>query len=152
MGNAVLKMNKNRKMRKTKLLVFSFYLLVFISCGERQNYLERSLQLAGGNRVELEKVLAHYSQNPEDSLKLKAARFLIENMDTYYFFFSPELETYYRTLDSIYSLNERHDYMTEEQELLLSQLVKPNPNDFRIVQDLQYVSAVFLIDNGGRGR
>ena len=41
--------------------------------------LERALQAAGENRGELEKVLAHYAQDPTDSLKLKAARFLIEH-------------------------------------------------------------------------
>jgi hypothetical protein len=31
------------------------------------------LSMAGNNRVELEKVLKHYSRNPSDSLKLRAA-------------------------------------------------------------------------------
>ena len=39
--------------------------------------LEEALNMAGNNRIELEKVLKHYEH---DSLKLKAARFLIENM------------------------------------------------------------------------
>ncbi|MDR1130334.1 MAG: hypothetical protein LBK96_05080 [Prevotellaceae bacterium] len=38
------------------------------------------LQQAGDNRSELEKVLKHYSRRPADSLKLRAAEFLIENM------------------------------------------------------------------------
>ena len=38
------------------------------------------LQLAGSNRSELVKVLKHYGKNPADSLKLKAAEFLIVNM------------------------------------------------------------------------
>jgi hypothetical protein len=35
---------------------------------------------AGDNRSQLEKVLKHYSRNPSDSLKLRAAEFLIANM------------------------------------------------------------------------
>ncbi|MDR0835486.1 MAG: hypothetical protein LBN11_02755 [Tannerella sp.] len=42
--------------------------------------IEDVLLLAGKNRSELEKVLKHYSRNPEDSLKLRAAEFLIVNM------------------------------------------------------------------------
>jgi hypothetical protein len=38
------------------------------------------LFMAGDNRSELEKVLKHYSKNPVDSLKLRAAEFLIVNM------------------------------------------------------------------------
>jgi hypothetical protein len=38
------------------------------------------LKQAGDNRGELEKVLKHYSRNPADSLKLRAAEFLIVNM------------------------------------------------------------------------
>lgn len=50
-------------------------------CACRENRLERALSLAGENRAELEKVLDHYS---DDSLKLEAARFLIENMPGMY--------------------------------------------------------------------
>ena len=46
-----------------------------------ENRLENALDLAGENRNELEKVLAHYQK---DSLKFKAASFLIENMDNCY--------------------------------------------------------------------
>lgn len=46
-----------------------------------QNALERNLQFSGKNRPEMEKVLARYSQDPGDSLKLRAAIFLISNME-----------------------------------------------------------------------
>ena len=36
--------------------------------------------MAGKNRRELEKILKHYGKNPSDSLKLRAAEFLIVNM------------------------------------------------------------------------
>jgi hypothetical protein len=55
---------------------------LLISCN-RSSLLEQSL--AGDNRAELEKVLAHYAQNPADSLKYRAAVFLIGNMAGYYF-------------------------------------------------------------------
>ncbi|MDR0538385.1 MAG: discoidin domain-containing protein [Tannerellaceae bacterium] len=54
--------------------------ILFIACNRHPSQLEQALTLAGDNRPELEKVLSHYSVNPEDSLKYKAAVFLIENM------------------------------------------------------------------------
>ena len=40
---------------------------------------EQALQQAGENRAEMEKVLAHFKDDP-DPLKYRAAKFLIENM------------------------------------------------------------------------
>ncbi len=63
-----------------KLLIFTG-LILLISChNSKDRKLESALELAGENRTELQKVLDHYSQNPADSLKLEAAKFLIENM------------------------------------------------------------------------
>lgn len=55
---------------------------VLCSCsdnGERR--MEKALKMAGTNRAELEKVMEHYRG---DSLKLRAARFLIENMQYHF--------------------------------------------------------------------
>lgn len=63
------------------------YIILFLSilsCQPKNEALETALKLAGNNRGELEKVLDHYSQDPADSLKLKAAKFLIENMPGHY--------------------------------------------------------------------
>jgi hypothetical protein len=65
-----------------KYLIYLSVLLLLFSCSN-SNFppeMRESLSLAGANRAELEKVLAHYTQHPEDSLKLKAAYFLIANM------------------------------------------------------------------------
>lgn len=56
--------------------------------------LEVSLQLAGDNRYELEKVLRYYQKNPSDSLKYKAACFLIENLPYYKYSTGEQLENY----------------------------------------------------------
>ena len=59
-------------------------LILFCSCKQTNATLEQALRMAGENRQELEQVLNHYSQRPADSLKLQAARFLIENMPGHY--------------------------------------------------------------------
>lgn len=125
-------------------ILFVLFLL-FYSCSGRSN-LERALALSGNNRIELEKVLEHYRQNPSDSLKLKAAKFLIENMDAHYFFTSTELDNYYRDLDSIFSLNKTYDEITFEQDSLLGLLQLP-PSQGQFVSDLHSISSDFLIDN-----
>ncbi|MDD4444145.1 MAG: hypothetical protein PHP81_03700 [Patescibacteria group bacterium] len=53
-------------------------LITITSCNQKENkLLHHALKLSGTNRPELEKVFNHYK---DDTLKLKAARFLITNM------------------------------------------------------------------------
>ena len=55
-----------------------YYICILFLCVSCQpNRLDTVLELAGENRAELEKVLAHYK---DDKPKYRAARFLIENM------------------------------------------------------------------------
>ena len=60
-------------------IFFLSFLLVLASCNGHSE-LDKALRLSGDNRIELEKVIRHFSQDTSDSLKLKAALFLIENM------------------------------------------------------------------------
>jgi len=63
----------------------NFYTIIILlvlslsSCHNIPKNVKRTLELSGNNKVELQKVIDHY-QMPEDSLKLKAAYFLIGNM------------------------------------------------------------------------
>ncbi|WP_436417260.1 transglutaminase domain-containing protein [Petrimonas sulfuriphila] len=72
-----------------------FSLILLCSCiGKKQSELEQALLLAGDNRAELEKVLKRYSTDPADSLKYRAACFLIENMPGYHYYEGEALEKY----------------------------------------------------------
>jgi hypothetical protein len=71
---------------KKSISIIWIFVCFLISC-TRQQYspeIESVLEQAGDNRSELEQVLQHYSQDPADSLKLKAAEFLIINMPNKY--------------------------------------------------------------------
>lgn len=72
-----------------KILYFylSGLLLLWSSC-QRPTMLDFALRYAGENRVELEKVLDHYRN---DSLKYRAAVFLIGNMPYHYFYTGAQL-------------------------------------------------------------
>lgn len=64
-------------------LLLALLPLAVACCGRDgdDHRLEEALQFAGDNRAQLEQVLAHYAG---DSLKLQAARYLIENMPGHY--------------------------------------------------------------------
>lgn len=73
---------------------YIWLLILVIACSPNRNeQLEYALQTAGKNREELKSVLNHFK---DDSLKLAAARFLIENMP-YHF----SLEEYFISPDGI---------------------------------------------------
>lgn len=68
---------------------FVFLLLTFIisiiGCNTTYNdEIKTALKQAGSNKKELKKVLSYYNNDPSDSLKYKAACFLIENMRWHY--------------------------------------------------------------------
>ena len=63
------------------IILISPILLLVLRCVSRPDRLEYALEFAGKNRTELEKVLEHYK---EDTMKYRAACFLIENMPRWY--------------------------------------------------------------------
>lgn len=73
-----------------KILLFILVAFCELSCSRYSPRLEAALSLAGGNRVELEKVLEHYRR---DWKKYKAACFLIENMVGRYTLTSQKLDS-----------------------------------------------------------
>ncbi len=87
-----------------KKVILFFISFLSISCTPRVDRLEYALCLSGDNRPELEKVLARYSSSPSDSLKYRAAVFLIENMPGYGYYEGPVLDNfleYYHLLRSV---------------------------------------------------
>ena len=139
--------------RKTQLLVFSFYLLVSLcfSCSKKHNYLEDALCLAGDNRPELEQVLTHYKQNPEDSLKYRATVFLIENMPEHYSYTGEKLDSF-RIIVRDFAL--RNDYPVTNpfiRTVLISLFEDvyqiPSFGNLEKVYDINVITAEYLIEN-----
>lgn len=87
---------------------FLFLLFLWFISGcqykSAEKTLEKALQLSGSNRQELENVLEYFSQNPSDSLKFKAACFLIENMPGHWGPDPESIREYIETIDSIQGL------------------------------------------------
>lgn len=84
-----------------RLCMLCLIMMLFYAC--REDPLNRGLDLAKENRAELEKVIMHYSRDPADSLKLKSAIFLIENMEHHITLESQWIDEYYRNVDSVYN-------------------------------------------------
>lgn len=72
------------------LVLTMFVSLLFSGCVAKVDRLEYALEFAGENRKELEKVLEYYRN---DSLKYRAACFLIENMPHWYAYDGWQLDT-----------------------------------------------------------
>lgn len=98
-------------MMKHCIRVLAMIILSFgWSCSTKISPLEHALFQTKENRGEFEKVLHHYSQSPHDSLKLKAAVFLIENMPQH-FYYRHNVE-YFPIMDS---LNKNNVGINEER-------------------------------------
>ena len=112
------------------------------SCSSGYDALEYAYKVAGPNRGELEKVIEHYKN---DSLKLAAARFLIENMPGHYSYRSKAINDYYdialQLTKSGLSPKEQRDsllYLSDNRFYGLDQ---------DLIQDARIITSEFLIKN-----
>lgn len=104
--------------------------------------LEQALRLSGNNRVHLEQVLRHYSRIPADSLKYRAACFLIENMPGHGWYEGTELDVYCRWVDSVYAA-ESYPYRAALHELGLQWPDVCGKLTFH--EDIGHLDSTFLI-------
>ncbi len=116
------------------------YGILGVGCGTSP--LEIALDRSGENRSELEKVLKHYSDAPADSLKYRAACFLIENMPGHGWYEGDEPIRYRRWVDSLYG------GIRDDQREMLYQAPLSKPfivKELVRKEDLKCLKADFLI-------
>lgn len=92
-------------MNHFRCLIILSVVLISSCCGNKPNdnkKIETALSLSGANRAELQKVIEHYSTNEADSLKLKAAGFLIGNMLYHRSMCGECIENHIKTADTLY--------------------------------------------------
>lgn len=132
-------------MIKNLLLHLIVFLFLTCSCqSQMERELRKSLETAGENRKNLEKVLQYYS-NQTDVRKLDAAKFLIRNMQFHYSVVSPELDRYYDLLDSVSQLTPTRWSISGEQDSLFRTLVFPDERHIKRVYDNQMIDSDALI-------
>ena len=125
-------------------------LLLFVvslsACSKWSDETNRALKLAGENRAELEKVLQHYSEVDPNSQKLKAAEFLISNMDVHYGYKSASWDQFQQELADLFSREDNFELLEEGMSRLYEKY-QMLLRDIRYESDLRTVTADFLIYN-----
>ncbi|MFY0715241.1 hypothetical protein J1D01_16380 [Seonamhaeicola sp. NFXS20] len=133
----------------TMVLIFGF-----TGCDSRkeEKRLKMALELAGENRGELQKVLDHYKR-PKDSLKLKAAKFLISNMPYHsHKTIDQRFNSVFRkmaggkllTADPEYRKSEFKKRMRNHKNYLTERDSMPSN---KVVKEIESLKADFLINN-----
>ena len=131
---------------KCRFIGWCLLMVLLFSCRKEPDYLENALRFAGENRPELEKVLAHYSSDLNDSLKLKAAKFLIKNMPGHYSFKDTTLiNNYYNQIDSILDVYKDDPY--NKEMVYIEKITNTGRLEISVVQDIHCITSEFLINN-----
>ena len=121
---------------------FVILLFIMVACSCYPEEVEQALQYAGNNREQLEDVLRHYGESPADSLKLKAAEFLIANMPWHYSFDEELLKSYYAKADPIV----RSNLSREEKVDTLNIIARDYPRrNLQLIEDIHIIKAEYLI-------
>ena len=134
-----------------KILLAIGIFLLLISCDQYSPRIREALELSGNNRQQLEKVLQHYS-SPNDSLKLQAAIFLIENMPGHYTLRGEKIDRIREIIDrdtvcsyyykKLYDIILGH-FVTEDKNVILEEDVEHVTTDFLI----RHIDATFELAN-----
>jgi hypothetical protein len=123
-------------------------LFVFLNRLNTNADLKKSLDLAGKNRKQLEKVLDYYSK-PQDSLKRKAAVFLIRNMYIYYGYYGKDVEQYNTLFDILDTLNHKQTEPVLSQSKHIYDSITANftISDYTREYDCKIITSEYLINN-----
>ncbi|MDR0542975.1 MAG: hypothetical protein LBH19_12305 [Dysgonamonadaceae bacterium] len=122
-------------MKKPVCYVVSVFLFLLNGCSQYSPEIRQTLEQAGANRPELEKVLEQYAQNPADSLKRRVAEFLIANMPGHYSLNDSALKKHIET-----SYPGLPKYLTNMMFIGLSE-----NNSSGKIEDIHVISSAFLI-------
>lgn len=114
--------------------IFLFLVLLFSCQSSEEKQLEKVLTLSGNNRPELEKVLEHYKENEADSLKLRAAKFLIMNMPGHQSYIGKDIEEYYVEAEKIIFSDRKIDEQVNELNNLLLEFPSDDLSLRKIIQ------------------
>ena len=125
---------------KIPLILFLSFKMLLSQPDNDPGKLSAALKLAEQNRQQLEKVISHYAAQPSDSLKLKAAYFLIANMPGHRYWDCKELTEYIRNIDAM----KRLPYFLREDLHTIPYRYWPG-TFFEVKEDVKTISAGYLI-------
>lgn len=118
-----------------------YYILwtIIISISSCTSNLDISLEYAGNNRDELQRVLDHF-KNDKNSLKYEAAQFLIENMPYHLAYYGSEAECY----QNAYTIMAKNAKEFRDS-VAIKETNSLDPSKLQKVSDILTVKADFLI-------
>lgn len=118
---------------------------VLAGCGANvspdEERLQQALELAGDNRIELEKVLRRYDTVPD---RLEAAKWLIMNMPLHYTSEGDELVKYRRYFEVAADHSLDHQAIVDSLDELYG---RPDLSKLRCVPDITTVDSAFLVSH-----
>ena len=129
-------------------LLINFIFIVFLSINAQNiEKLNIVFDEAGENKIELNKVIAHYSLQEKDSLKLKASYFLIENMKGHSYSIAKLIDS----TENIVNFNVL-DYTNYKEMVAAWDEIETTIGEIHfkrdtIIYDSQIITAEFLISN-----
>lgn len=122
------------------------FVAIFQSCKPNAipKDVESALLFAKGNSGQLKTVLDHYSADPKDSLKLRAAAFLIKNLEFRSYTDGPMLRNYLDYPNFVLRDLDHGEYIMNSFEKIYGPYV---PDSLKVYRDLQEVKSNELIEN-----
>ncbi len=124
-------------------------LFLFSSCNNDspniENPADQNIIKAGNNKVELEKAIAHFSRDPADSLKLKAIKVLIGNIESSYHYGGEWLEKFDIVFDKTFQKPEKE--IKRIVDSLAGYIGWAEPENLKYKNDLLILDADYLIEN-----
>jgi hypothetical protein len=128
-------------------------MVLFFSCENVPENVKNALKMAGKNKKELQKIITHYKKTGNKN-KLKAAYFLIGNMEDKYSVTGGNLNEYFKLLKKVGALKDKgikRDsldlIMKLKYDSLVSKIGGINYDNLKIESDLQTINSSFLIKN-----
>jgi len=125
------------------LSVFSIFILITCSLSNNGR-LEYALNFAGKNRIELEKVLTYYRNDP---VKLAAAHFLIENIPFAYSYNGWQIDTIKAVLSREIIRNKINDFYFKVDDEVVRKWGNISFNNYNKIYDAHVITANYLIEN-----
>ena len=131
-----------------KILFYMLLIFLLASCNRKlpDLDLELALQEARKNRTEIEQVIKYYSKNESDSLKLKAAQYLIANMRGQYSEVIEPKDIYSEFINKCIKTAKSN---IKDPEKEINRLWQTYHNSFiwKKYPDLEHLTANYLINN-----
>ena len=130
-------------MKANVFIVFvGFVTVCLLGCSPSR--LEQALAYSGENRAELESVLEHYSKDKQDSLKLRAAEFLIENMPGHYGMYGEAMDKYKQFIDSAAA---NYNYIMRRALYCTAYKIPSIMATLEAIEDIHIITADYMIRN-----